>query len=599
MQTTKRLIAILMTILLTLPGALAQEPQRNKSGQAVSPDVEIILQQRQVRFTAQQAIAEMRLQIFEQSGELVYDSQVLPVNQLTWSWLSADGRPVKSGLYAYTLSIKEVGAEAARVRRGHLIVDRAGERDKETDRLWITSQDDTGIGTDLTVAKHDDVLIAGTRAPGERSSLGGRDTPRTVEQNEKSAKSSGEAVAAALAGTVGRIAKFTSVNDLGDSVITEQNSRIGIGTTSPLARLQVASAGESATAYTARFQSSPSVAGAGGILFDQSSTYGWKVHTEGTALTSETLNFNYVNISDGASLTANPLVLTGSGRVGIGTNNPASLLELAGFAPFITLRDVRSNGARHAYIQNAEGNIVFKANGDDAHVVIAPGGNVGIGTSQPAAKLHVAGNYLRVNGAGNEQTYIGGDGVGNDAQLGSANPNVSDVVLWNSATNKHMKLVASALVLAGGADFAENFDVNAAPPNSKDVRGVAPQVAPGMVVTIDPAKAGKLQLSTQAYDRRVAGIISGAGGVKPGMTMGQAGTLADGQHPVALSGRVYCWVDAARGAIEPGDLLTTSPTPGHAMKASNPARAQGAIIGKAMTGLKQGKGLVLVLVTLQ
>ena len=83
------------------------------------------------------------------------------------------------------------------------------------------------------------------------------------------------------------------------------------------------------------------------------------------------------------------------------------------------------------------------------------------------------------------------------------------------------------------------------------------------------------------------------------MTMGQATTLANGKYPVALSGRVYVWVDATRGAIRPGDLLTTSATPGHAMKAGNAAKAQGAIIGKAMTELKAGKGLVLVLVTLQ
>jgi hypothetical protein len=65
------------------------------------------------------------------------------------------------------------------------------------------------------------------------------------------------------------------------------------------------------------------------------------------------------------------------------------------------------------------------------------------------------------------------------------------------------------------------------------------------------------------------------------------------------SGRVYCRADASHGAIEPGDLLTISSTPGHAMKATDPAKAQGAIIGKAITRLKEGKGLVLVLVTLQ
>src|SRR5262249_56888126 len=93
-------------------------------------------------------------------------------------------------------------------------------------------------------------------------------------------------------------------------------------------------------------------------------------------------------------------------------------------------------------------------------------------------------------------------------------------------------------------------------------------------------------------DRRVAGVISGAGGVQPGMMMGQEGTLADGKHPVALGGRVYVWVDATRGAVKPGDLLTTSATPGYAMKAANTSMAQGAIICKAMTGLKRRKGLV-------
>ena len=48
-----------------------------------------------------------------------------------------------------------------------------------------------------------------------------------------------------------------------------------------------------------------------------------------------------------------------------------------------------------------------------------------------------------------------------------------------------------------------------------------------------------------------------------------------------------------------GDLLTTSDTPGHAMKVTEHSQAQGAILGKAMSGLKAGKGMVLVLVTLQ
>ena len=53
------------------------------------------------------------------------------------------------------------------------------------------------------------------------------------------------------------------------------------------------------------------------------------------------------------------------------------------------------------------------------------------------------------------------------------------------------------------------------------------------------------------------------------------------------------------GPIAPGDLLTTSDTPGHAMKVTDYAKARGAVLGKAIAALKQGKELVLVVVSLQ
>jgi hypothetical protein len=148
------------------------------------------------------------------------------------------------------------------------------------------------------------------------------------------------------------------------------------------------------------------------------------------------------------------------------------------------------------------------------------------------------------------------------------------------------RIITQELQITGGSDLSEQFNVHGG-------------AKPGMVVCIDPSRAGHLTVSSRAYDRTVAGVMSGAGGVKPGMMMGQAGTRANGGHAVALTGRVYVWCDARYGAIRPGDLLTTSHTPGHAMVVRNHAKAQGAILGKAMTSLKSGKGLVLALVTLQ
>jgi hypothetical protein len=190
-----------------------------------------------------------------------------------------------------------------------------------------------------------------------------------------------------------------------------------------------------------------------------------------------------------------------------------------------------------------KGKLVFSktSNSTDAAMVITEAGNVGIGLTTPSKMLHV-----------------------------------------NGVTS------TKVLEITGGADLAEHFDVKS-----------GELATPGMVVSIDPQKAGGLRISSIAHDKKVAGIISGAGDIQPGMLMGQEGSIAHGSHPVALTGRVYCLVDASYGEIQPGDLLTTSDTPGHAMKVSKHEQAKGAIIGKAMTSLEEGKGLVLVLVSLQ
>ena len=64
-------------------------------------------------------------------------------------------------------------------------------------------------------------------------------------------------------------------------------------------------------------------------------------------------------------------------------------------------------------------------------------------------------------------------------------------------------------------------------------------------------------------------------------------------------GKVFCKADADFGDIAAGDLLTTSSTRGHAMKASDRQRAFGAVIGKALGPLDVERGLIPVLVALR
>jgi hypothetical protein len=110
---------------------------------------------------------------------------------------------------------------------------------------------------------------------------------------------------------------------------------------------------------------------------------------------------------------------------------------------------------------------------------------------------------------------------------------------------------------------------------------------------------GTLRESHDAYNTRVAGVVSGANGLPAGVILEGHSYDKKDKAPVAMSGRVWVKCDASREPIHVGDLLTTAPTPGHAMKASDPSRATGAILGKAMTSLEGGRGLVLVLVSLQ
>jgi len=135
------------------------------------------------------------------------------------------------------------------------------------------------------------------------------------------------------------------------------------------------------------------------------------------------------------------------------------------------------------------------------------------------------------------------------------------------------------------ADCAEDFDISG-----------TEQIEPGTVMVLD--EEGALEPSQRAYDKRVAGVISGAGDFKPGIVLDKQQSKMN-RMPVALLGKVYCKVDAQYAPIEIGDLLTSSPTLGHAMRAEDPLKAFGSVIGKALRSITSGQGLIPVLVALQ
>jgi len=262
------------------------------------------------------------------------------------------------------------------------------------------------------------------------------------------------------------------------------------------------------------------------------------------------------------------VMVQGNNRIGLGTTSPADYFQVAftddfgvatGYAvqnrsasatAYSGMLFYDQNGAlgqfqgfnniTHEYRINniAPGGSINFMLGSSSKFAVASNGNIGIGTATPATKLQVAGD------------------VTVDGNIGAK---YQDVAEW----------------------------VETASP-----------LEPGTVVIVDPTQANRVQAASKAYDTRVAGAVSR----QPGLVLGER---SDRRAMVAQSGRVRVKADARYGAIKIGDLLVTSPTEGYAMR-SRPmqvgARSMhrpGTLLGKALEALPNGKGEILVLLTVQ
>jgi len=290
------------------------------------------------------------------------------------------------------------------------------------------------------------------------------------------------------------------------------------------------------------------------------------------------------------------------GKVGINETGSDIRIVLNGDSGVLLIRDAPKGsallGPERIGLRGPSGSIELKGdagsntinlNGDTADVALGGAGQDGSvfvrnGTGKNTIVLDgKAGDITLANGAGDTAIFLKGSGA--DIELGGKSQD-GRVVVRNAAGKNTIILDGKEgdIVLAN-ADCAEDFDIS----EQQDV-------APGTVMVLD--REGRLQQSDQAYDKKVAGVISGAGQCRPGLVLDRR-HLRDHRRPVALMGKTYCKVDAKYSSIDVGDLLTTSATPGHAMKASDPVKAFGAVIGKALRPLKDGQGLIPILVALQ
>ena len=240
----------------------------------------------------------------------------------------------------------------------------------------------------------------------------------------------------------------------------------------------------------------------------------------------------------------------------------------------------------------------LRTHGTEA-VRIDPSGNVGVGTSNPTSKLEIhAQDGVQIIGYQPFLTLSDSNSGYQRARIQTANGEIGFLTEPSAGTlstamtiqpsgdvtmNGNLT-VAQDIKLTGG-DCAEDFDL-------ADLKCADP----GTVMIT--SEEGSLEPSRHAYDRRAAGVVSGAGEHKPGIILNKQQSETD-RVPIALVGRVCCKVDARHSPIAVGDLLTTSTTPGHAMKAEDPLKAFGSVIGKALRPLHEGLGLIPILIALQ
>jgi hypothetical protein len=168
-----------------------------------------------------------------------------------------------------------------------------------------------------------------------------------------------------------------------------------------------------------------------------------------------------------------------------------------------------------------------------------------------------------------------------------AEDNEGDVRIRNDAGNEtiHLNGESGDIILKNG-DAAEDFDVDDA--STAD---------PGTVMIL--GESGLLRPCASEYDRRVVGVVAGAGHYRPGVILDRDPDKGEQRVPISIMGKVTVKADAGRQPIRVGDLLTTSPTAGCAQVVADPSAALGAVLGKALTPLASGMGMVDMLVTLQ
>ncbi|HLL73563.1 MAG TPA: hypothetical protein VK363_19140 [Pyrinomonadaceae bacterium] len=415
-------------------------------------------------------------------------------------------------------------------------------------------------------------------------------------------------------------------NNLAERMRIDKDGNVGIGTTNPNGKLDVVGA-----------SGAPNYAnGLTGLLRVGTANEHIEVgYVTGSRTWIQSFGAVPLHINEGGN---NVIFNAGAGNVGIGTATPATKLDVAGQVksssggfvfPDGTVQTTAATGSGSVNAANVSagqfgaGNFSFPGNVDISGGLTWGGANSRTDAKNNAGAIASRSGFFEAsapvnypagatnwwhliesrhsNPANNYALQIAGSFFDQNLYARKTNNDGatawSKIVLQDSAGNISVGTSSSStLNVTGNINVSGNINAK-----YQDVAEWVPssqKLEAGTVVALDPEKSNHVLASSEAYDTRVAGVIS----AQPGISLGEAG---EGKVLVATTGRVKVRVDATRAPIKIGDLLVTSDVQGVAMK-SEPVsiggrrmHSPGTIIGKALEPLQKGVGEILVLLSLQ